>query len=162
MPTQANQKPTYTDIFNALLPPLRQCIDARIADLERLHAELAQVTKNSCTGVAHWRDSEDPKIARKLYANHGKDVACPVHGQPAQGKRLRVYIGSSPPKIDAALRAIALNKNRLQVSREAARTRNQLSQAAHSLRRVYYALDFTYPEPDEPKAYNRTRPTSKE
>lgn len=153
MANKANEQPTYLDVFDALLPPLRQCTNARIADLEQANAALTEVTKNSCTGVEHWRDRDTPNATPKLYINHRTNQTCPIHGTPNENNRLRIYVGCDPEKITAALAAIALNRERVNLRHKETQTRNQLGRAAHLLRQVYIALDFTYPEPEEPKAY---------
>jgi hypothetical protein len=82
----------------------------RLAELDRqidrLVTQVAALDdKGVCTGVAYWRDKDDS--TPKLYANHGIDRACPIHGRPEAGKRLRTYVGSNPEAQREALDGIA-------------------------------------------------------
>ena len=53
-----------------------------------------------CTGHPYWRDNKSSQL---LYANHGVNRSCPIHGTPDPGKRLRSYIGANRDTQAAAL-----------------------------------------------------------
>jgi hypothetical protein len=84
-------------------------LDALTDQIDALEAQVADLDEAGvCTGVPYWRDGTGGSRARpKLYANHGVDQACPIHGRPEPGKRLRTYVGADPEAQEEALAAIA-------------------------------------------------------
>jgi len=79
-------------------------LDQQITDL---HAQAADLERAGiCTGSAHWRDANHDGRTPKLYALHRLDEACPLHGKPGSGQRLRVYIGTDPEKQNRVRAAI--------------------------------------------------------
>ena len=80
-------------------------VTSEIMDLDRdLKIERLELTrllmKPCCTGTAHWRQET-------LYANHGIGQTCPMHGDPGQGKRLRIYVSNKSRKQQPVLEAMA-------------------------------------------------------
>lgn len=102
------------DQIAELAAQLPDAIRERFAALETLEKEIEILERTSCTGVEYWRDRNN---APKLYINHGVDQACPVHGLPDPGKRIRAYVGVDPDKQAAALAAIE-NCARLEQARK--------------------------------------------
>lgn len=68
--------------------------------LDRLETEIALLEHRRCTGKIYMRDG------KYAYANHGVDEACPIHGEPTPGGRIRKYIGSDHVRIDGLRHAI--------------------------------------------------------
>lgn len=107
----------------------------QIADL---HIQIGDLeAAGTCTGTAHWRDRDRPNHQPKLYAIHGVDNSCPMHGKPKRGKRLRAYVGADPEKQDCALDAIERQKQK-------AHLESQIRQIEVRLQRVEHALDDTW------------------
>ncbi|HUX31974.1 MAG TPA: hypothetical protein VMV78_15320, partial [Thiobacillus sp.] len=92
-------------------------IRRRVADLERLERDLAALDGHTCTGVEYLR-REDGKPDR-LYMNHSIDQACPMHGKPSPGGRLRSYVGSDQARIEEARAALEREKTRHDLEHEA-------------------------------------------
>lgn len=77
-------------------------LDVLADEIDALEAQIADLDEAGvCTGTDYWREGT------KLYANHGIDQACPIHGEPGSGKRLRVYVGMNQEAQQEALAAIA-------------------------------------------------------
>ncbi len=75
-------------------------------------AEIAKLDRvGICTGIVYWRDNGGDKP--KLYANHSIDQACPIHGKPGPGKRLRTYVGTDPERQAEILAAMKRRREKL-------------------------------------------------
>lgn len=113
------------------LHKLTQQLDATIArvttELADLEEQIAELEPRACNGTEYWRDSDSPK----LYVIHSIGKACPVHGQPDPGDRVRSYIGTKPDRIEAAQEAMR-NANRLEIAR---RRHNQLASTLRMVER---------------------------
>lgn len=104
----------------------------QIADL---HIQIGDLeAAGTCTGTVHWRDRDKADRQPKLYAIHGVDNSCPMHGRPEHGKRLRAYVGADPEKQDHVLDAIERQKQK-------AHLESQIRQIEVQLRRVERAID---------------------
>jgi hypothetical protein len=107
----------------------------RLAELDRhidrLVTRVAALDEAGvCTGVAYWRDRDDS--TPKLYANHGVGVSCPLHGEPEDGRRLRVYVGSDPEAQQEALAAIERRQQKARLEaqmRQLAMQQDRIEQA---------------------------------
>lgn len=113
-------------------------IRRRVADLARIEGELAHLDGHTCTGVEYWR-REGGKPDR-LYLNHSVDQACPLHGTPSPGGRLRSYVGSDPDRIAEARAALEREKTRHDLEREAQTIRHGLAGCGYHLRAFYGTL----------------------
>ena len=113
-------------------------IRQRVTDLERIEGDLAHLDGRTCTGVEYWR-RETGKPDR-LYMNHSVDAACPMHGNPAPGARVRSYVGSDPDRIAEAREALAREKTRHDLEQEAQAIRHGLASCGYSLRQFYGTL----------------------
>lgn len=58
-----------------------------------------------CSGVQYWRDDGQADV-KLLYCNHSIDAVCPIHGKPAPGKRLRIYVGKDEFRQAGAIASI--------------------------------------------------------
>lgn len=95
--------------------------------------------KGICTGTVYWRrDGGNPK----LYVNHGIDQACPIHGEPAPGKRLRVYVGTDPARQQRAKEAIERAADVAALTAEAERLSEYLNQDTWALRAIVQRLEI--------------------
>lgn len=84
------------------LESIGEHLDMLADEIDALEAQIADLDEAGvCTGTDYWREGT------KLYANHGIDQACPIHGEPESSKRLRVYIGTNQEAQQEALAAIA-------------------------------------------------------
>jgi len=110
-------------------------IRRRVADLERIERDLANLGGHTCTGVEYWR-REDGKPDR-LYMNHSVDQACPLHGKPSPGGRLRSYVGSDLDHIAEARAALEREKTRHDLEHEAEMIRHGLVSSGYYLRQFY-------------------------
>jgi len=122
------------------------CTDAlqeRLDAHQELTGKLAALDGATCTGNEWWRDKAHPTKTPKLYILHSVNAACPLHGEPSPGGRLRVYVGSDPAKIEAAREAIAREETRQEWERELAGIQRGLSSCAYYLRSFYGELGYT-------------------
>jgi len=76
-------------------------------ELEGIDNEILSLDGTTCTGTVHWRHPKDGSPPM-MYANHKHDQACPLHGTPAPGQRLRVYIGKKAARQQAVEKAMEL------------------------------------------------------
>ena len=113
-------------------------IRQRVADLERIEGDLAALDGHTCTGVEYWR-REDGKPDR-LYMNHSVDQACPMHGKPSPGGRLRSYVGSDQARIEEARAALERERTRHDLESEAQAARHGLAACGYHLRAFYGTL----------------------
>ena len=125
----------------------KDVIRLRLNSLRRLQIELDALDGRTCTGREYWRDKDHPSKAAKLYINHLVDQTCPLHGSPAPGERLRIYIGANPGRITAALTAIERETKRREMAHRLHAIEQGLLSALYSLQRVYDALGAPTEEP---------------
>jgi len=110
-------------------------LQARVDELVRLRADLAALDGQTCTGREFWQ-------GKRLYANHSVGKACPVHGKPEPGGRLRCYVGSDPTRIERARAAMALEKQRADLEREVRTAEHGLAAVGNALRHYYGLLGY--------------------
>lgn len=140
-----------TQVLAAALP---SAITNRESEHFNLLLDLVALDGITCTGVPHWRDKEKPKATPKLYINHSIDQACPLHGQPKRGKRLRVYIGTDPTNQRLAGEAIEREQERKALEKQVHRMESLLAQAKSDIKSALSSLgysspaDGSTPEPD--------------
>jgi len=108
---------------------------ARVDELARLRADLAALDGQTCTGREYWQRG-------RLYANHSINQACPVHGKPEPGGRLRCYVGSDPAHIERARAAMALETRRADLEREVRTAEHGLAAVGNALRHYYGLLGY--------------------
>jgi len=110
-------------------------IRRRLADLARIEGELANLDGHTCTGVEYWR--REAGKPDRLYMNHSIDQACPLHGKPSPGGRLRSYVGSDQDRIAEARAVLALERTRHDLEREAEVIRHGVTSCGYYLRQFY-------------------------
>jgi len=115
---------------------------ARFDALDGLQAELDALDGQTCTGREWWRDANHPTKTPKLYILHSIDQACPLHGEPSPGGRLRCYVGSDPAKIDEARAAMEREQKRRDLEHELSRLRGGLSSCGYHLQTFYGLLGY--------------------
>jgi len=115
---------------------------------DRIIAEITTYTNASCTGTLHWRD---PGGNPKLYIIHATGQACPLHGTPARGTRIRTYIGTNPAKQAEATDQVCAEATLRKLRARLARIERALSSASYNLRRYYADLQWTVPT--DPRGY---------
>jgi len=113
---------------------------ARADELACLRADLAALDGQTCTGVEYVR--REAGKPDRLYMNHGTDQACPLHGKPEPGGRLRSYVGSDPDRIAEARAAMALEKRRADLEREVGTAERGLAACGNALRHFYGLLGY--------------------
>ena len=86
---QAPSADVTTEEKLAAIAAALESLDQRLALTRAEIAKLDEV--GICTGLVYWRDKGNGKP--KLYANHGVNQACHIHGTPEPDKRLRTYVG---------------------------------------------------------------------
>jgi len=145
--------PIDFDTLNLLLDRLPSAFNECSLDCAQLIQQIDKLEETHCTGSEHWRDTNKSKHAPKLYVIHRTDVACPVHGTPAHGKRIRSYVGSNAGNIETARAAIAQGSIYLQAKQDIRRKTRNIQSAIHTLQRVYWALELKTPSvlADEPE-----------
>jgi len=107
-------------------------IDARLDQYWHERNVRDSLAGRTCTGTVHWRDSNGSGKTPKMYAIHGVDQPCPIHGEPEPGGRLRVYVGT--------------DKARQQETLEAMEREQDLQDTLTRLKAMEYALDRAYRE----------------
>lgn len=127
-----------------LLPDALLHATSPLGDVQQRIAELEGRT---CSGNAHWRDKENANKTPKLYILHGTDQACPIHGKPEPGQRLRVYIGNKPDKIADALAAMERDTERWDLERDRRRFQEMIDRTIYKLKDLYRAFDYSIPAP---------------
>jgi len=110
-------------------------LEARVDELARLRVDLAALDGQTCTGREFWQ-------GKRLYANHSINQACPLHGRPEPGARLRCYVGSDPDRIERARAAMALEQNRVSLEREVRTAEHGLAAVGNALRHYYGLLGY--------------------
>lgn len=86
---------------------LAEAVPETLGYATRLGEAAARLAAHACTGAPYWRDKDAPGRRPKLYVIHGLNQACPLHGTPAPGDRIRTYVGCAPEKQRAAGAAMA-------------------------------------------------------
>ena len=119
----------------------------RIQHLAEIEEQLTALAGRTCTGRVHWRDGNNGHQP-KMVILHSVDQACPIHGLPKRGGRIRHYVGTDPDKQEEAKHAIALEKERQRLATEHDALTRALRDAAWQLERFYRA--FGYQIPDDP------------
>ena len=117
-------------------------IRERYDDLTTLRAELDALDGRTCVGREWWRDSGHPTKVAKLYILHSIDQACPIHGKPEPGGRLRVYVGSDRGRVVEARAAMGRETRRRELAASARDVEQGLSSCGHYLRRLYRELGY--------------------
>ena len=117
---------------------LRQRFDA----LDTLQAELDALDGQTCTGRKWWRDRDHPTKTPKLHILHSIDAACPLHGEPEAGGRLRCYVGSDADRIAEARAAMVREQHRRDLERELSRLRGGLASCGYHLQSFYGLLGY--------------------
>jgi hypothetical protein len=110
-------------------------ISEQIASLERESSDLA--TTDLCTGVAYWRDRSSGEVPAKMYANHSVDGACPLHGSPQVGKRLRVYIGTDASAQAAVLVAMERRREKMEIDSRIGRLERKRNAILEAISRAH-------------------------
>jgi hypothetical protein len=95
-------------------------------------------SKGTCTGTVYWRrDGTTPK----MYANHGTNEACPIHGTPAPGKRLRVYVGTDQLRQIKVKEAMKRQEHLLDKQQQRTALERRLKNLTWKLRRILNLLE---------------------
>lgn len=135
--------------METLAAALPEAIIARYTEYLATLADLAALDGITCTGAVHWRDNAKSTATAKLYINHSIDAACPVHGKPKPGSRLRSYIGTDPSKQRVAHEAIEREKERKGTAQRVKFMETALYQAAREIRSALSLLGYTSPEDED-------------
>lgn len=121
-----------------------EAFDHAFLEVVEIKEKLTQIDGNTCTGKAYWRDEDHPTRAPKLYVNHGIDEACPMHGEPDPGKRIRTYVGADEHAIEEALAAMEREKERQRLTQRLERLQRGIiaahSSMGHALRYVGWQI----------------------
>jgi len=123
---------------------------ARFDALATLQAELDALDGTTCTGREWWRDKDHATKTPKLYILHSIDKACPLHGDPSPGKRLRCYVGTDADRIAEARAAMEREQKRRDLERELSRLRGGLASCGYHLQAFYGQLGYTVGEDGHP------------
>ena len=90
---------------------IRQALEKHNYTIHEMQKEIADLDRaGTCTGVVHWRDKSS-----RMYANHGVNKNCPIHGIPKPGRRLRIYVGVDLLKQDQVRAAIKRHKQKVEL-----------------------------------------------
>jgi len=119
---------------------LLEIILTRYAEYQAELAHLETYANKTCTGTLYWRDNDQNGKTPKLYVNHGRNQACPLHGKPKSGKRLRVYIGTKLEEQRAAKCAIQQEQARTEVAKLVSEMENALADVKSELRGALASL----------------------
>lgn len=141
------------DKLNKVALYVENAIDSAETVLDELAEKIGALDGKTCTGGEHWRDKEHPTRAAKMQALHGKNVSCPVHGEPEKGERIRSYVGSDPSNMAAIREAMRLHGVREELLDQQRNARTRLKNAARNLEGFFAHLGWKVdPITDEPKA----------
>ena len=132
-------------------------IITRLHELEQVTRQLDELTGWTCTGRVHWRDKDRPDKTPKMYVIHSTDQACPLHGQPEPGARLRVYVGIDEEKQEAAQAAIQAERHKRRLKERKEGLERALHRCGYHLREFYEVLGYTVPRQDQPLLYPEPR-----
>jgi hypothetical protein len=111
-------------------------------ELTWLQAGLKDLDSQTCTGREWWRDRGHPTREEKLYILHSVGAACPVHGKPEPGGRLRVYVGNDFERIKEARQAIAREVQRQEMEARAQQIRHGLASCGYHFRAIFGLLGY--------------------
>jgi len=101
---------------------------ARRRVMEELAEEIAALdAAGCCTGIEEWRGDI-------LYARHSTGESCPVHGEPAVGKRLVKYIGKKKGAQTAAQAQMARQQQVMELRQWRDRLGTELAEHERELR----------------------------
>lgn len=135
----------YALYLTALLPDALLHATRSLSEVQLRSTDLEGRT---CTGNPHWRDKANSSKTPKLYVLHGTDESCPIHGQPAPGERLRVYIGNKPDKIADALAAIERTIELKDLQRTRRRLQERIDRTIYKLENLYRSFGYPIPKLD--------------
>jgi hypothetical protein len=121
---------------------LPDAILERERKLEGLRQRLDWLESWSCNGTEYWRDRNHPTREPKLYINHGVDQACPMHGTPEPGKRLRIYLGANERRIEDARGWLENEKERKALEYKFNRLRNAMNRLNTQIRRLFAEIGY--------------------
>jgi hypothetical protein len=141
--------PKFSQWACHLAGQLRETMQNRLLQMEGLQQELDALEGRTCTGKEHWRDENTPGRSAKLYIIHSVDEACPIHGEPKPGKRVRTYIGCKKEAIEDAKAAIERERRRKALNRELYNAQDTFRSAAYSLQRIFYGIGYSTPPTGE-------------
>lgn len=110
-------------------------LDQQTAALRVQIAELDEA--GICTGVVYWR-RENGKPDR-MYANHGINETCPLHGRPKPDKRLRTYVGPNPERQARIQAAMKRRREKLDLESAIRQTEIQRDRIERAITNAYYA-----------------------
>jgi len=144
--TDTLPKIDYNTLFHHA-SQLPQALDDARQHCEEIDNLLLDLVNNRCTGSEHWRDANTDGKKAKLYIIHPLTHACPIHGIPEPGKRIRTYVGSNPAKIEAAREAVTRNRHYNNAIRELLRIHRALKRAHYDIRQAWDELGLTPPDP---------------
>lgn len=141
-------KTLLTDRLNyaeALAHNLRPALEDRVQRLQDVRARIQELDGITCTGKnrSAMRGSNE-----KVYADHGTNVECPLHGKPAVGKRINKYIGNNPDKIAAVIQAQEWHAELVDLRREERSLSNVVKSTLQQLKRIYLTIDAEPPRPE--------------
>jgi hypothetical protein len=128
-------------------------IIARLHELEQVTKMLNRLAGQTCAGRVHWRDRNAPGKTPKMVIVHGIDQACPLHGTPEAGKRLRIYVGTDEERQEVAVAAIQDEEKRQKLQQRKEGIERALHRCGYNLRQAYECLGYTVPRPDQPALY---------
>lgn len=116
------------------LETISEHLDALTAQIDALDAQIANLDEAGvCTGTDYWREGT------KLYANHGIDQGCPIHGEPESGKRLRVYVGTNQEAQQETLAAIARYRQKADLESQIRQIEMQRGRVERSIADAWHA-----------------------
>ncbi len=133
-------------------------ISTRLHELDRITAEIAILDGTTCTGRIHWRDQNKPGKTPKMYILHSTDQSCPIHGTPAPGSRIRLYIGTDETKQEPARAAIRREQTRLDLEKHLTGIIHTLQRCGYHITQFYNSLGYTVPRQDQPTLYPEPSP----
>ena len=128
---------------------LPQALDFARTNCQICNVTVERLTNDHCTGAEHWRDAHTDHRKPKLYIIHPLNVACPIHGNPEPGKRIRTYIGTDPAKIAAAQEALTRHRHYKNAFRELQELHRCIHRAHVSIKEAWFALGLNPPNPDD-------------
>lgn len=134
-----------------------QALQDSVEEIERLRGELAALDGRTCTGREYWRDKDDAGKAPKLYILHSIDQACPMHGTPEEGKRLRVYVGTDRDRIRDAKAAMEREDVRKRLAFELSQVEGGLRSCGYYLQQFYGQLGCRVEDDGQPVRRGDTR-----
>lgn len=136
------QRLTYAE---ALSGGIRPALDDKMQRLLEVRARIQELDGKTCTG----KNSPANRAGKiKFYAYHGTNVACPMHGSPALGKRTQTYIGNKTEKIAAIAQAQAWHAELLSLQREERSIGNVVKSTLQQLKRIYQTIGAAAPQPE--------------